>query len=111
MKIVVFMVNRETKELSSYKIYDFELDHLEKKVNEYNQSGKDTEAIIITDKLTVDALVMKESVDTIESSVKNLLQEFEDLKRVVSNTLDNVGYMINTVGEEVKKLAVENKSN
>jgi hypothetical protein len=104
MKLAVLMKNKDNGNLASYKIYDNELETLQAKVKEYNEAGHTTEAIIVNDKLMVEALDLKESTETVKSVVKNMVEEFEDLKRTVANTIDSLGYMVNNVKDKIKEL-------
>ena len=102
MKNAVYMICRETQKVKSYRIYDQELEELQKKVEDYNKEVKETEAIIITDKFTVEALDLKETTETIKSVVDSLVEDFADLKNMIGDEIGNMGYAIENIKSKVE---------
>jgi len=109
MKLAVYMLDKETKELKSYQIYDKEKQELEEKVKEFNETDKYNEAVIVDDELTVKALGLRETTKTVKKATDNLIEEFEDIRRDISNMLDNIGYSIDGVNGMIKELIAESQ--
>ena len=107
MKLAVYILGKETEKLKSYSIYDKEKQELEEKVKEFNETDKYNKAVIIDDALTVEALGLRESTKTIGKATDRLAEEFEDIRRDISNMLDNVGYGVDGIREKVKELITD----
>ena len=107
MRIAVLFKSKEDGVVRSYKLYDMPLEELQKKVDEYNSRDALNNAIVVNDQLIIEALEIKESTETVFSMVKNMVEEFEDLKSSVDNSVERLGYMINEVKSKVEELEKE----
>jgi len=107
MKLVAYMICKETKKLKSYRIYDMDLEELQKKADEHNKTNEYTEAKIVTDELTIAALDMKETNETIKGATENLMEDFRDLRNMVNNEVSGIEYALGILQAKVDDLVSE----
>jgi hypothetical protein len=100
-KFVIFYLNSDTNKFNSYQIIDNKTEEeLNSAIGSYNiKNARGDIAKMITDQVIVDAILQKES----KQSIRSIAKEFQDS---IEEIQDSIRYLEHRI-EEVKELAKE----
>ena len=95
-KSVIFYVSKDTGRFRSYHIVDgVPREEVEESIKNFNvQQGGYILAHIITNQHVIDAIIQKESTDTVSGRVRELKNELRDLSSDIENIRGSVDGLI-----------------